>query len=85
MIKLDKKDVKVVAASRFWRKYLWWWLGGLVLLFAAMIVLLALTKIIWFGLIPIALYIAGLIWIRRKLRKAERALISEWNASSGKE
>lgn len=82
MIKLDEKDIKAVADSRFSRKTTKF-LVGLPLGCCAVLVLLVYLAgdsgiPSWLLFIPIIALLAGIIWWDAKRRAAEKALVEEW-------
>ena len=82
MIKLDEKDVRSVANSRFTKKYKWWIIGSGTCIFLAVpgIGLLSSpeswTSFLIF--IPLVLGLGLSVLYFKKSSKAEKALIEEW-------
>ena len=80
MIKLDEKDIRVVASRRFWvgktRKVI----GYYLLLLALSLGLVVLLNKPWdyFAVVPMLVATGGFIWLSFRERKAKRELVKKW-------
>lgn len=78
MIKLDEKDVRAVASSRFYREKVWWIIGGLFFLMGAFCGLAGSSLDLWVVYIPIILTTIGLVWLGIGESRAKKALVKDW-------
>jgi 4-hydroxybenzoate polyprenyltransferase len=82
MLKLDEKDVRAIATSRFSRAATKFLIGFPLGCCAALVLLAFLAGDYgippWLFFLPIIALIIGAIWFERKRKSAEKFLLEEW-------
>jgi uncharacterized membrane protein YdjX (TVP38/TMEM64 family) len=83
MLKLEERDVRAIATSRFSRAATKFLIGFPLGCCAALVLLALLADRShdipsWLFFLPIVALIIGAVWFERKRKSAEKALLEEW-------
>jgi len=81
MIKLDEKDIKVVASNRYYRRKRWWVVGGLIpilLIGMALLYFLPKSPVSWLSIAPLLFYVILVTIISIRESRFTKKFIETW-------